>query len=395
MKTNCLTKIPVRFFLVFACLLVIAACTPPPPPPLPLPPPVETDGMRLEPVYWDQVPGWLEDDQTEALAAFLQSCRAIRNNPLWQEVCADATVVDGENLVFVRTFFHTRFRPYRLHKKDGATSGLVTGYYVPVLESSRQRTERFRYPLYTLPDDLLVIDLSDVYPDLKNYRLRGRLVGRKVVPYWSREEITSGKEPLAGSELFWVDDPVALFFLQIQGSGRLRLADGEEVMVHYADQNGHPYRSIGKLLIERGEMTRNQMSMQALQAWARNNPERTATLLNENPSFIFFEEISPAPPEPFGALGIPLTSRRSLAVDPRSIPLGAPVFLTMTWPDSGAPLRRLMVSQDTGGAIKGPLRADFFWGTGDEAGELAGRTKQKGEFWLLLPNGRGQAYFEK
>jgi membrane-bound lytic murein transglycosylase A len=218
-------------------------------------------------------------------------------------------------------------------------------------------------------------------------RLRGRLEGNRVVPYFDRAEIDNGGQPLAGNELFWVEDPVELFFLHIQGSGRIRLENGELVMVNYANQNGHLYKSIGKLLLERDAMTRAQMSMQNIRLWVEQNPEAGRKLLDENPSYVFFRELEPGVESPPGALGVPLTAERSIAVDRRTIPLGAPVFLSTTWPSSEQPLRRLMVAQDTGGAIKGQVRADFFWGMGDEAGALAGRMKQSGRMWVFLPRG--------
>jgi membrane-bound lytic murein transglycosylase A len=185
--------------------------------------------------------------------------------------------------------------------------------------------------------------------------------------------------------LLWVDDAVELFFLQIQGSGRVRLDSGETVAIGYADQNGHPYRSIGRLLIDRGDLPLEQTSMQGIKAWARRNPDRLQELLNHNASYVFFRELPPGLPGPPGALGVPLSARRSLAVDPRFVPLGAPVFLATTWPNTKQPLNRLMLAQDTGGAIRGAVRADFFWGFGDDAPAQAGRMKQSGRMWVMLP----------
>ena len=242
-----------------------------------------------------------------------------------------------------------------------------------------------------VPPDLLTIDLSDVLPDLKNMRLRGRLQGNKVVPYYSRAEIVGRQgehsEPV-GKVLLWVDDPIELFFLQIQGSGRVKLPDGKLVRIGYADQNGHPYRSIGRVLIERGDLKPEEASMQGIQAWARANPDKLNELLDSNPSYVFFREVSGNGNEgPQGALGVPLAAERSIAVDPRHVPLGAPVYLSTTQPNSSRPLRRLMLAQDTGGAIRGVVRADFFWGFGAEAGSQAGRMKQQGQMWVLLPPG--------
>ncbi|MGB8436707.1 MAG: MltA domain-containing protein, partial [Burkholderiales bacterium] len=204
--------------------------------------------------------------------------------------------------------------------------------------------------------------------------------------------------PVVGKEIVWVDDPIEAFFLQIQGSGRVRLPSGETLRIGYADQNGHPYASIGRYLVEQGELTLDEASMQGIQAWARAHTARVADLLNQNPSYVFFRELPPNDVGrggggtaeyvgPIGALGVPLTAERSIAVDRRYVPLGAPVYLATTRPNSDEPLERLMIAQDTGGAIRGPVRADFFWGTGREAGRLAGRMRQTGSMWVLLPNG--------
>jgi len=259
------------------------------------------------------------------------------------------------------------------------------------------RSQRFNVPLYAPPDDLLTIDLTELYPELKGKRLRGRVEGRRVVPYWPRADIENGKGALDGKTLVYVDDAVEAFFLQIQGSGRVRLAEGGMMRIGYSDQNGHPFRSIGRLLIDRGELPLERASMQGIKEWGRRNPDKLGPLLDENPSYVFFREVPPpaaGTPEaiidgPIGTLGVPLLRERTLAADPRSIPLGAPVFLATTYPLSSRPLQRLMLAQDTGGAIRGALRVDFFWGFGDEAGRSAGRMKQDGQIWLLWPKNAG------
>ena len=361
-----------------------AVVTPSPPLPFELLPPALLPVPPLTPVAWDAVDGWLVDNPAVALDAFVKGCANIKKRADWEAVCNDAAKLDPDS-DDIRAFFEKRFIPNQVRNPDGSDTGLITGYYIPNLNGSRQRSDRYRYPLYAVPDDLLIVDLRSVYPDLANYRLRGRLVGRKVVPYYSRAELDNDPAPLAGKELFWIDDPVELFFMQIQGSGRILLDDGCAVMVHFADQNGYPFRSIGKLLLDRGEMTREQMSMQNIKAWAQQHPDETAALLNENASYVFFETLPGSPATAPGALGVPLLAERSIAVDPRTIPLGAPVFLSTTRPSSKEPLQRLVVAHDTGGAIRGAVRADFFWGQGEEAGALAGRMKQKGKMWVLLP----------
>lgn len=414
-------KVKICFLLLTVLLVLVSCARPPAPEPTPEPsvappiappvaPPVEPppppapeikkpvveemplvpEAVGLKPVTWSDVPGWQEDEQSLAMGAFLQSCSALRWRPQWQAACQEAATMEHATGERVRAFFERNFVPHQAQKEDGSTQGLVTGYYVPDLRGSRTRSAEYAYPLYKRPENLLVIDLSDVYPDLGNYRLRGRLEGHRVIPFWKREEIDGALQPLDGQELFWVADPVELFFLQIQGSGRVVLENGEGILVNYADQNGHPYRSIGKLLIERGAMTRDQMSMQNIRAWARDNPDQVAALLNENPSYVFFRELGAEVKSPPGALGVPLTPGRSLAVDPRHIPLGAPVFVETTWPNNTRPLQRLMMAQDTGGAIKGRVRGDFFWGAGDQAGDQAGRMKQSARFWVLLPRTAGE-----
>ena len=262
---------------------------------------------------------------------------------------------------------------------------LVTGYYQPVLEGSRVKTKKFRIPLYAPPSDLITVDLSEVYPDLRYMRLRGRVEGDKLVPYLTREEIAKQGYPLQGNELLWVKDPVEAFFLEIQGSGVIAFEDGERIQVGYANQNGHPYRSMGRALIQEGELSRHKVSMQSIKAWAKKNPKKLQKFLNANPSVVFFRELEPGLPGPIGALGIPITAERSVAVDRKYIPLGAPIFLSTTWPNSSKPLNQLMMAQDTGGAIGGGVRVDFYWGQGDKAGQLAGRMKQDGKVWVLLP----------
>lgn len=331
------------------------------------------------------LPDWQTQDLLPSWPAFMESCQALKRKPGWQAVCTrarDLTPLDNASL---HQFFEENFTPYQVFNPDGSTQGLVTGYYEPKLLGSRVKTKRFRYPLYGVPDDLLNINLSGLYPQLKGLRLRGRLQGREIVPYYDRAEIDDGKGTQQAHVLFWVENAVDLFFLQIQGSGRIELPDGSLVKVGYADQNGHPYQSIGKKLVEMGELTLEQASMQSIKLWAEQHPDQLNALLAQNPSYVFFRELPDHLSAPLGALGVPLTNEYSIAVDPRTIPLGAPVFLATTYPNSSIALNRLMLAQDTGGAIRGPVRADFFWGFGAQAGAQAGRMKQSGQMWVLFP----------
>jgi membrane-bound lytic murein transglycosylase A len=330
--------------------------------------------------------GWRDDNLQLAWPAFLASCGALKSQAAWQAVCETATALPEPSRETIRRFFETRFTPYQVFNADGSDSGTVTGYYEPLLRGSRTRTPAYRYPVYGMPDDLLVVDLSELYPDLKNLRLRGRLDGRRVVPYFNRAQIENGTAPVTGKEIVWVADAVELFFLQIQGSGRVRLDNGEMVRLGYAEQNGHPYRSIGRLLVDRGDLPLERASMQGIKTWAGQNPDKLQDLLNYNASYVFFREMPADLPGPLGALGVALTAQRSIAVDPRFVPLGVPLYLVTTMPNTRVPLNRLMLAQDTGGAIRGAVRADFFWGFGDEAGAQAGRMRQSGKMWVLLPN---------
>lgn len=367
----------------------VIAEPPPAPPPAVVEPAKPTPLVMpwLKPARWEQLPGWRDDDMKQVWPAFMQSCRGLRSNPAWSEVCrsAAATTPVPDDAAGIRAFFERHFQPWQINQAEGGTEGLVTGYYEPLLRGSRTPSAKYRFPIHAAPDDLLVVDLTTLYPELKGLRLRGRLQGNKVVPYFSRAEIEAGSAPMRGKELVWVDDIVELFFLQVQGSGRVRLENGDTVRIGYADQNGHPYRSIGKWLIDKGELTLDKASMQGIKDWGSRNPERLPELLNANPSYVFFRELPNNLAGPLGALGVPLTEERSIAIDPRGMPLGAPVWLATTRPYSSQIMNRLMMAQDTGGAIRGNVRADFFWGFGDEAGRQAGAMKQKGRMWVLLP----------
>jgi membrane-bound lytic murein transglycosylase A len=351
----------------------------------PQPQPLSTHN-NLRKAEWSELTPWSDDSPVEAFGAFLRSCFVLKSKPEWQSVCEQAAALPATDESTLRQFFKTSFSPYAVVNPDGTLEGTITGYYEPILRGSRRSSAQFRFPVYGVPEDLLTVDLSELYPELKNMRLRGRLEGRRVVPYYSRAEIQTGKG-ISGRELVWVEDAVDLFFLQIQGSGKVVLDTGETIRLAYAEQNGHPYRSVGRLLVERGELTLDQASMQGIRAWGNRYPDKLTDLLNSNASYVFFREQPGDVPGPVGSLGVALTPGRSLAVDTRVVPLGAPVFLSTTQPNSAQPLNRLMVAQDTGGAIKGAVRADLYWGSGDEAAAQAGRMRQPGRMWVLLPNG--------
>ena len=349
----------------------------------------------LKPAEWDEVDGLSAshagaDDLNLAWPAWLQSCTALVKKPMWKNACDTANSLnlqtnnnpDSES---VRAYFRQNFSVYKTTNVDGAESGLITGYYQPILKGSRTKSAKYPFPLYTTPPDLITVELDGLFPELKYKRVRGRVVGNKLVPYFNRAEIETDNSPIKGRELVYIDNIVDVFFLQIQGSGVVQFENGEQVMVGYADQNGHTYNSVGRLLIERGELTSANASMAGIKNWVKNNPLRFRELLNNNPSFVFFRELPSGLPGPIGALGVPILAERAVAVDPKFVPLGAPVFLSTTQPNNNKPLKRLMMAQDTGGAIKGGVRADFFWGAGAEAGAKAGAMKQSGKIWVLLP----------
>jgi membrane-bound lytic murein transglycosylase A len=375
-----------------ALLLLLAGCVavpPSPPAPTSCPPCPGVEAPKpaakpLQPASWPDLPGWENDDHATALELFKAQCATLGKRPLWLATCESALKLGADGTA--RAWFEANLRPWQLVNPDGNREGLVTGYYEPVVRGSRTRTPPYLTPAFGPPDDLIVVDLAELYPELKHMRLRGRIEGRKLVPYFSRADWANEESRRVDKALLWLDDPVAFFFLQIQGSGQVVLDDGSRTRIGYADQNGHPYRSIGTWLIERGELKSHEASMQGIKAWAERNPQRLQELLNANPSLVFFRELPVTGNGPPGALGVPLTPERSIAVDPRHTPLGAPVWMSTTRPNSEQVLARLMLAQDTGGAIRGPVRADFYWGSGPDAGSLAGKMKQPGRMWVLLPH---------
>jgi membrane-bound lytic murein transglycosylase A len=346
--------------------------------------------MRIE-----DIPGWADDDVTQAWPAFLAGCKTLRNRPEWRSVCDATSGVNTSSRWVVRKFFADHFQAWRVRNADGSTHGLITGYYEPVHDGSRTPGARFTAPLYAPPDDLLSIEMGDLLPELKEAQARGaRLRGRvgttpegkrAVLPYYTRAELQADPAPLRGKALLYLADPIEAFFAQVQGSLRVRLEDGTQLRLGYADTNGHPYKSIGRVLIDRGELKTDEASMQGIQAWAKAHPRQLPELLAQNPGFVFFRELPDSDDGPLGSLGIALTAERSIAIDPKFVPMGAPVFVATTEPMTEKPLRRLMLAQDTGTAIRGAVRADVYWGSGARAGEIAGRMKQRGEMFVLLP----------
>ena len=320
-------------------------------------------------VSWQALPGWQDDDLSQAWPTWLKSCDALRKRSgevNWRQVCTQAASLSPRDAQSIRRYFESNFQAYEIRNSSGSEIGLVTGYYEPVMNGSQTRTSIYNVPLYSYPN---AWKKSRPNPG----PARSELIGSGV---------------LQGSEIAWVQDPVAAASMQIQGSGKIRLQDGRILRLGFAGTNEQPFKSSAQWLIDRKEMTRGEASMQGISQWAKRNPDRVNEMLNANPRFVFFKELPSnvdADLGPNGALGIPLTSERSIAIDLQAMPLGAPVFLVTTKPLSNQPMQKLVMAQDTGKAIVGGVRADYYWGSGDAAGEIAGRMKQNGKMWLLLP----------
>lgn len=387
------------------CAIALAACAPPIIPPASPPgaaspaKPQAAARLILRALPFSALPGWTDDRHDEALAAWRRSCARLAKRPPgaslggggiagtvgdWQAVCQAASRVRPGA---ARAFFETRFKPH-LATAPGQPDGLFTGYFEAELRGSRRRQGAYRIPLYARPPDLVTVDLGRFRDTWKGRRTAGRVTGGRLVPYESRAAIDGGALGGRGLELAWVDDPVDAFFLHIQGSGRVRLDDGGTIRVGYAGHNGHPYVAIGRELIAAGEIPRDQVSMQTIRAWLAANPARAGEMMARNASYVFFRILKGG--GPVGSEGSVLTPGRSLAVDRRHVPLGVPLWLDTTDPRApSVALRRLVVAQDTGGAIKGPVRGDLFWGFGAAAADAAGRMKERGRYYLLLPRKAG------
>lgn len=360
-----------RLLTAIAVLAMVAACS------TPAEKPVVVPGLHYQVTSFRDLPGWDDDDHAAALRTFLRSCERLDSYPParvrgpdpiaatageWQAVCREARSVGVADRDGAKRFFERRFIPMAV-LMDGDAEGMFTGYFEPELQGARARGGRYHVPLYKMPRN------------------------RALVAH-DRARIDAGALHGKNLELLWVDDPIDAFFLQIQGSGRVVTSDGEVIRVGYAGQNGRPYFAIGRALIDRGEIAREDMSMQAIEDWLRRNPDEAPRLMALNRSYVFFRVLDGE--GPVGALGVPLTPERSLAVDPSYAVLGGPVWLDVADPlQPGRRLQRLVIAQDTGGAIKGPIRGDLFWGHGVRAALAAGMMKSPGRYFLLVPRGAG------
>ena len=384
-----------RHLALFA-LLAFAACAPKPPAP---------PALAFRAAGFAELPGYAADRVSEALPALTRSCARMtpRNErPLdgyerygsgndWKAFCAALAALPPGDDGALRRLIETELQPVAV-LGDGKPQGLFTGYYEPLVRGSRQKQGPYIVPLYRQPPDLVQVDLGEFRDSLKGQRIAGRVRDGRLRPYEDRGAIEAGALANKNLELVWLDDAADAFFLQVQGSGLVQLETGARLRVGFAAQNGHPYVAIGRVMIDRGTLPREDVSMQAIRGWLRANPAAAPELLRQNPSYVFFREL-PAPKDdldgPPGAQGVALVPGRSLAVDRSHFALGLPLWLDATRPaDTGnteVPLERLMVAQDTGGAIRGAVRGDVFWGAGSQAESVAGRMKHPGRFWLLLP----------
>ncbi|MDO5687436.1 MAG: MltA domain-containing protein [Neisseria sp.] len=423
-----------RAALAFTGLLLLASCgTPPAPAP-------STDGTPLP--HWNtprvavgetvnvagnvqyiamqfnDLPDWNRQPFAGSLASFHNSCRRLSYNAQWTALCGIAARVPLTDQA-ARAFFEQYFTPWSV-SQNGQLAGTVTGYYEPGLSGSLTATSQAKFPIYGVPYDFVsvpyssgkrsgtvriratgnnsgVVDANGSYtanlsefPITERTRaLKGRFAGNRFVPYYTRAEINAGALNGKAPILAYADDPVELFFLQVQGSGRLITPDGHSVRLAFADKNDFPYVSIGRYMANRGYLPLSNTDMPSIKNWLRDNPAKLAEVLGQNPSFVFFRKLPDDHDNgPSGALGVPLSAGFSAAVDKHHITLGSPLFVATTDPRNGRALNRLVMAQDTGSAITGGVRVDFFWGYGAEAGTFAGKMKHPGYVWTLLPNGQ-------
>ena len=337
---------------------------------------VKTDTKKMQAVGFNEIEGFYSDDLAHALDVFKKDCIKSKRNELFREVCQKA-----ENETDGRKFFTINFLPYKLLDDNSLDEGIITGYYEPLLYGSLRKNNRYKYPVYKTPKDMMIVDFVSAYPELKTYKLRGKIVDNKVIPYDSRAQIESN--PSKNLEIIaYVDNKVDLFLLHVQGSGKILLDNGELINVGYAEQNGRKFKGIGTYMLNHGYIGKDELSAQGMKKYLDKNPAKMDEVLNQNESYVFFHKSNQGAT---GSLGTQLTAKRNLAVDRSVIPLGMPVFLSTKNPIDKKPINQLMVAADVGGAIKGNIRADFFWGYGENAFAYAGKMKEKGKMYILMP----------
>jgi membrane-bound lytic murein transglycosylase A len=363
--------------------------------------PLEISGGQYAPVAWADIAGWREDDHLQAYKAFRLSCTPIsaqRTPPAdpralgvsLRDPCRAARAADISDGAKAKAFFEQNFLPLRISRL-GEDSGFVTGYYEPVLDGSRTQTDVYTVPVYRRPSNLFVRGFNQSSSGLPNKGQVFRKIGRrKLVPYYDRAEIEDGAIAGRGLEICWLKEQADLLFAQIQGSARIRLEDGSTMRINYDAHNGYPYTAVGRILIDRGIISKEQMSMQKIREWMDQNPDGASELRRQNRSYVFFREVQLSDKdEAVGAQGVPLTPGRSIAVDKALHIYGTPFFIEGELPieseQSKTPFHRLMIAQDTGSAIVGPARADLYFGAGADAGKVSGRLRHNMRFAILVP----------
>lgn len=386
-----------RFFLILS-FLFLASCGEEQPPEEAEVIDVKPPELQIKAVTYDDLPNWGADDYQKIVPALVRSCtRILKQSPektfgpleeagtyeAWQKACENFALVATEDSAGIQKFFEENFQPYQILEGE-EEYGLFTGYYEASLKGSRTRSNVYKYPLHKRPDDLVMVNLGDFRDELKGQRIAGRVEGGNLKPYETREQIVAGNWPHNDEVLVWVDNAVDAFFLQIQGSGIVDLDDGGTMRVGYAGQNGHVYYAIGRELIKREQLTSENVSMQSIRAWLEANPDQADEIMNTNASYVFFQELTGE--GPMGGEGVALTAERSLAIDRSKLPYGMPLWVDINPPKEGEQhLTQIMMAQDTGGAIRGAVRGDVFWGYGERAEYLAGHMKSNGRYWALLP----------
>lgn len=350
---------------------------------------------------FEDLPGWQSANLAKSLSTFQRSCQSfLKQDPRqkvgsdffpltageWQPICLAAKTIQSPSKSELKHFFQTWFQPVSFYQNT-PLSGLFTGYYMPVIEGSLKKTSFYQVPLYGLPSNLITANLEQFDPNLKGKKITGFIQGQRFLPYPTREKINQGALEGKAKILAWIHSPVDRVFLEIQGSGLIRLEDGEILSLGYAGENGAPYTALASVLIKKGILTKDTASMQAIKLYLESHPEEMDTVLHQNKSFVFFRVLHQQ--FALGAQGLPLTPGYSLAVDKKWIPLGAPLWLNTSRPqkntEQSKPFQRLMIAQDTGGAIRGMVRGDVYWGATEKAAYIAGHMRNRGQYWVLLP----------
>jgi len=329
--------------------------------------------ISLQKTSFSNLPGFYQHNYDKFLSNFMHNCQSTKSKNLYKSLCKEALHVTDP-----KEFIVDNFTPYRIVDKDGNREGLLTGYYEPEIHASLHVSKRYKYPIYATPKDLVVVDLSSIYPELKNYRLRGKIQNNKLVPYYSRKE--SKFTDLNASVICYCDSKIDRFFLEVQGSGKVILDDNSTMYIGYDNQNGYKYKSIGKYLVAKGEIPLQEISLQSIRKWLLAHPTKIDEVLNYNKSLVFFSKRDKGAT---GALGLQLRKKSSVAVDKKYIPLGNMLYLSSNL--GNEKFNTIVFAQDTGGAIKGPVRADLFLGSGHKALDIAGRLKSPLKLWLLVP----------